>query len=90
MKRLCRIYKSPRRDEMYLYVDRERALADVPAELLERFGEPIEVMTLVLTPTRKLARADVTEVLASIEQRGFYLQLPPAPDSARQTGGDDE
>jgi len=79
MKRLCRIYRSSRRDEMYLYVDWERGLADVPPELLERFGEPQEVMSLVLTPERKLARAEVADVLASIEQRGFYLQMPPTP-----------
>jgi uncharacterized protein YcgL (UPF0745 family) len=70
---------------MYLYVDKSRALADVPEELLERFGEPIEVMTLVLAPERKLARADVAEVLTSIEQRGFYLQMPPTPAELLQS-----
>ncbi len=90
MKRLCRVYRSPRREEMYLYVDRERGLADVPAELLERFGEPQEVMSLVLTPERKLARAEVSDVLASIEQRGFYLQMPPTPDEIRRREKADE
>ncbi len=90
MKRLCRVYRSPRREEMYLYVDRERGLADVPAELLERFGEPQEVMSLVLTPERKLARAEVSDVLASIEHRGFYLQMPPTPDEIRRREKADE
>jgi uncharacterized protein YcgL (UPF0745 family) len=75
---------------MYLYVDRERGLVDVPAELLERFGEPQEIMNLVLTPERKLARAEVTEVLASIEQRGFYLQMPPTPEEIRRREQVDE
>jgi uncharacterized protein YcgL (UPF0745 family) len=78
MKRLCQVYKSPRREEMYLYVDKARGLADVPVQLLERFGEPVEVMTLLLTPQRRLARADTGEVLQSIEQHGFFLQLPPS------------
>lgn len=79
MKRLCQVFKSPRREQTYLYVDKARGLADVPEPLLAHFGEPIEVMTLLLTPQRKLARADIREVLESIEQRGFYLQLPPSP-----------
>jgi uncharacterized protein YcgL (UPF0745 family) len=42
-------------------------------------------MTLVLAPERKLARADVAEVLTSIEQRGFYLQMPPTPAELLQS-----
>ncbi len=79
MKRICQVYKSPKREEMYLYVDRERGLEDVPETLLAQFGEPQSIMTLVLEPQRKLARADAAEVLARIEQDGFYLQLPPTP-----------
>ena len=57
MKRLVQIYRSPRKEEMYLYVDKARELEDVPAPLLGQFGEPEPVMTLLLTPQRKLARA---------------------------------
>ena len=67
-----------RGEGMYLYVDRTRGLKDVPEILLQSFGEPAEVMTLVLTPERKLARVDVEQVLASIRNRGFFLQMPPA------------
>lgn len=77
MKRLVQIFSSPRREEMYLYVDKAAGLADLPEPLLARFGEPEPVMTLMLEPGRKLARADAAEVLAAIADRGFYLQLPP-------------
>jgi len=50
---------------------------DVPDALLARFGELAPVMTVLLTPERKLARADVAVVLASIQDQGFYLQMPP-------------
>lgn len=88
--KICQVYKSPRREEMYLYVDKTKGLTEVPAALLERFGEPVEVMTLVLSPERKLARADVAQVLQGIEQRGFYLQMPPAADELlrRESSGD--
>ena len=74
---LCRIYKSPRRQEMYLYVDMLRDLADVPESLLAQFGMPEPVMSLTLTPERKLARASAPEVMASIRDKGYYLQMPP-------------
>ncbi len=77
MKRFVEIFKSKRKPEMYLYVDRARGLEDVPQDLLGRFGEPERVMTLLLDPERKLARAEATEVLAKIADQGFYLQLPP-------------
>jgi hypothetical protein len=77
MKLLCQVFKSPRKEEMYLYVDKARGLVDVPEVLMTQFGEPQAVMTLVLDPQRKLARADTAEVLADIAEKGFYLQMPP-------------
>ena len=77
MKRLVEVFKSNRRQEMYLYVDQARGLEDVPEDLLGRFGVPERVMTLLLDSDRKLARADPAEVLAKIDNQGFYLQMPP-------------
>lgn len=76
--RLVRVYRSTRRQEMYLYVDAQADLERVPEALLERFGTPVEALSLMLGPDRRLARADATRVLASIEEDGFYLQMPPA------------
>jgi uncharacterized protein YcgL (UPF0745 family) len=90
MRVLCQVFKSSRQQEMYLYVEKSRGMEDVPEDLLARFGEPNPVMVLLLSPERKLARADVTEVLASIEKQGFYLQMPPtmAELLARERGRD--
>ncbi len=90
MKRLVEIFRSGRREEMYLYVDRAQGLAEVPESLLKQFGEAHSVMTLVLEPGRKLARADAGEVLAEIEERGFYLQMPPTPEQLRRRNAADE
>lgn len=76
-KILCEIYKSPRRDEMYLYVDKRRGLAQVPEALLERFGKPQPAMTLILTEEKPLARAKAADVMAAIRDKGYYFQLPP-------------
>lgn len=79
-RRLCEIYKSLKHREMYLYVDRDEGLERVPEELLDQVGKTARVTTLELTPERKLVRARAAEVLAAIEEKGYYLQLPPAKE----------
>ena len=83
MKRLVVVLRSPKVENMYLFVDSDEGTGRVPAELLQRFGEPQEAMRIVLTPERRLARAEATTVLEAIEAEGFYLQLPPAPEHWR-------
>ena len=79
MRRLIEIFRSSRKEEMYLYVDKAQGLEKVPEVLLKQFGEPQPAMTLLLTPDKKLARANAAEVLDKIESEGFYLQMPPTP-----------
>jgi uncharacterized protein YcgL (UPF0745 family) len=74
---LCRIYRSGRKEETYLYLRGDLEFGDLPGELQASFGEPHFVMSLVLGPTRKLARVDTGQVLAALDDQGFYLQLPP-------------
>lgn len=80
MKRICSIYKSPRKNEMYLYVLKSDALKRVPETLLGAFGPPIHAFDMVLTPERQLAREDIAKVLANLEQQGYHLQMSPAED----------
>jgi uncharacterized protein YcgL (UPF0745 family) len=86
MKRLCEVFRSPKREGMYLYVDKQQGMTEVPDALLQTFGEPESVMTLLLSAERKLARAEASAVLEAIEQHGFYLQMPPSEFS--QAGPD--
>lgn len=79
-KQLCKIYRSSKKEGMYLYVDRVDDLDRIPETLLNSFGKPELAMTIALSPERKLARADVEKVLAAIAEQGFYLQMPPSPD----------
>jgi uncharacterized protein YcgL (UPF0745 family) len=76
-KILCDIYKGDKKEEMYLYVPKQEGLGNVPDQLLASFGEIRLVTTLVLTESRKLARADILKVLAELKDKGFYLQMPP-------------
>lgn len=77
MKRICSIYKSPRKDGMYLYVLRADALKQVPASLLSAFGTPVHAFDMVLTPERTLAREDIHKVLENLDNQGYHLQMPP-------------
>ena len=73
----CWVYRSPRKQETYLFLAEEDAFDRVPAELLARFGEPVLVIELELSENRRLAREDVRQVMANLRERGFHLQLPP-------------
>ena len=82
MKLLCEIFKSSRKEGMYLYVEKKCGVHAVPESLLASFGTPESVMTLLLGESRKLASADTAEVIESICEQGYYLQLPPLPGKA--------
>jgi uncharacterized protein len=77
-KCLCEVFKSPRREEMYLWVDRRFVWESAPESLLDRFARPVSLMTLVLTPEKTLGRARATDVMTAIRENGYYLQMPPA------------
>ncbi|WP_353141481.1 YcgL domain-containing protein [Acinetobacter pragensis] len=81
----CSIYKSSKKDEMYLYVARpaeNEAEAFDPLEVLSEpvraaFGRATFVMHLELSEARTLARVNVMHVIDSLETKGFFLQMPP-------------
>ncbi|WP_028694631.1 YcgL domain-containing protein [Pseudomonas cremoricolorata] len=80
MKRICSIYKSPRKNEMYLYVLKAEGLERVPQGLLPAFGTPVHAFDLVLSPERTLAREDIAKVLENLDSQGYHLQMPPAEE----------
>ena len=73
----CKVFRSDRKAETYLYLADDILFADLPEDLREHFGEPAFVMRLKLAKERKLARVDVVRVIESLSEQGFYLQLPP-------------
>jgi len=77
VKVICEVFKSPRKDEMYLYVDKKEGFKRVPESLLEVFGKPKAVMTMLIREDKDLARAKAEDVLREIREKGFYLQMPP-------------
>lgn len=95
----CDIYKSSKKDEMYLYVARPThpieddsvdPLAVLSEPLRIAFGRATHVMHLELSETRTLARVNVLHVLDSLNTKGFFIQMPPEglinPNAAEPEG----
>ncbi len=79
------IYKGSRRAETYLYVPEENNFQRVPKELLDALGTLELVMDLELDERRRLARVDAKDVMKSVSQAGYFLQLAPIePEGERR------
>jgi uncharacterized protein YcgL (UPF0745 family) len=73
----CFIYKSLKKSELYLYIEKKDDFSKIPETLLNSFGRLEFVMDLELIADLKLAREDVNKVLASLKDKGFFVQIPP-------------
>lgn len=90
---LCFIYKSLKKGHpgkcsmhcssacihavVYLYVDQKDDFSKLPRALFDSLGVLQFVMALELTQERKLAKEDAGKVLDSLNEKGFFVQLPP-------------
>ena len=77
----CFIYKSLKKDYLYLYIDKRDDFSKVPDALVNSLGKMEFVMDLMLSPERKLAREDVGKVIESLKEQGFFVQLPPQKET---------
>lgn len=75
----CWIYRTRKKEGLYLYLAKEDGFDAVPSEVLNHFGLPEFALDLELSATRQLAREDVSEVMKNLVEQGFHLQVPP-PD----------
>lgn len=73
----CFIYKSLKKQELYLYLDKADNFSILPDNVRENLGRLEFVMELNLSSDRKLARVDVTKVIDSLANNGFFIQMPP-------------
>ena len=74
---LCHVFKSARRADTYVYLATREGF-DVIPDALRATLEPLTfVVEFDLTPERKLAREDTTQVLENLAARGWHLQRPP-------------
>lgn len=77
----CVVYKSLKRDQTYLYVEKKDDFSRVPEELMKGFGQPKLAMILPLDGRKKLVNADLEKVKQALVDQGYYLQIPPPPEN---------
>ncbi len=78
---ICYVYRSPKKDQMYLYMKQKDEFKEIPEQLLQAFGNPDYSMTIDLDKRDKLARVDINTVREDLLIQGYYLQLPPTETS---------
>ncbi len=77
---ICWIYRSPKKQGMYLYCQKRDDFSEVPQQLMQAFGQPEFAMHLDLTSKQKLAREDIDTVKNNLDNQGYHLQMPPPPE----------
>lgn len=77
--KLSAVYKSSRKVDTYLYVEKTNDFSKVPDVLLKQFGRPVFVMTVPLSKRNKVANLNTDDFIERLDRDGFYLQLPPKP-----------
>ena len=67
----CSVVRSSLKDFTYIYLLAGKDFDDLPDELKETFGQPELVLNLELTPERKLAYAEINQVMQNLAEQGY-------------------
>ncbi|MDC8830589.1 YcgL domain-containing protein [Alteromonas gilva] len=78
---LIAVYKTLKKEGMYLYVPNKDDFSAVPEPLMARFGEPQLVMMLPIAKRKTLGGVDKQKLLDAMDDPGFYLQVPPKEEN---------
>jgi uncharacterized protein YcgL (UPF0745 family) len=78
---LCAVYKSLKKADTYLYVNKRDDFSAVPKALLDTFGSPKFVMLIPLHKPRNIGNINIEKLKVILKETGFYLQLPPTEES---------
>ncbi len=71
-----RVYRSSKKDGMYIYVADEDALEKLPEAVKQQLGEAEFALELELSKDRHLESANAKDVLRDLDSQGFYIQMP--------------
>ncbi|SUH23979.1 YcgL domain [Salmonella enterica subsp. enterica] len=81
----CVIYRSSKRDQTYLYVEKKDDFSRVPEALMKGFGQPQLAMMLPLDGRKKLVNAELEKVKQALSEQGYYLQIAAAAGRFAET-----
>lgn len=81
------VYKSLRKPDTYLYLREKDAFMLVPESVRVPLGPLAFVLSVELSPGRRLARVEADTVRANLASMGFHLQGPQSVDDPLVAGG---
>lgn len=74
----CFIYKSLKKQGVYLYLRNQDDFSCLSGALQDCLGRMEFIFSIEITPERKLASADPVAVINNLNKQGYFLQLSPA------------
>lgn len=78
---LTAVYKSKKKADSFLFVEKRDDFTKVPEPLMTMFGQPKYVMLINLAKREVLGTADLETVKAALTEKGYYLQIPPPQEN---------
>jgi len=73
----CFVYRSNKKQGLYLYLKEKDNFDIVPESLVKLLGDMDFSFEFDLEKDRKLVRAEAKEVLRIMKENGYFLQMPP-------------
>ncbi|WP_372762440.1 YcgL domain-containing protein [Pseudoalteromonas sp.] len=78
---LTAVYKSNKKADTFLFVEKRDDFSKVPEPLMAMFGQPRYVMIINLAKRQHLGGSDLAVVKSELAEKGYYLQLPPPKEN---------
>ena len=78
----CYVYKCSKKQELYVFVKNKDDFSCLPETLISNLGNLELVIEMELTPDRKLAKENAVQVIASLNEKGYFIQMPTVHMSA--------
>ena len=72
----CYVYRSSKKDGLYVYLAEEDGLNTLPEPVLHQLGEPELAMSFDLAKRDSLGHEDIDTVRENLETQGFHVQMP--------------
>ena len=85
----CNIFNCARKSDTYLYLKAGMRPEELPAALRTLLGDLQQFLTLEISENSKLAQVSADDVLAALNDQGYFLQMPPAERLREQAPGAD-
>jgi uncharacterized protein YcgL (UPF0745 family) len=78
----CFVYKCSEKQQLYVFVKNKDDFSCLPETLISNLGNLELVIEMELTPDRKLAKENAVQVIASLNEKGYFIQMPAVSISA--------